>query len=139
MPGASERGALCGDVMIAYLCDKKKDCAGSPSCGSLCNHTLDVSHAVNGPCADPRGNDRFKVVELGDDPKYMELDDVYNIGKPPAQGWYDCLDKDGQYHRLRFFQCNLNARKYYYTDLQGEVFGRPEDGIRWTGKASMTR
>ena len=114
--------------MIAYLCDKKKDCAGSPSCGSYCNHTLDVSHAVNGPCADPRGNDRFKVVELGDDPKYMELNDVYNIGKPPAQGWYDCLDKDGQYHK-----------KYYYTDLQGEVFGRPEDGIRWTGKASMTR
>ena len=139
MPGASERGALCGDIMIAYLCDKKKDCADSPSCGSDCNHTLDVSHAVNGPCKDPRGNDRFRVVELGDDPKYMELNDVYNTGKPPAQGWYDCIDKHGQYHRLRFFQCNLNAKKYFYTDLQGEVFGRPEDGIRWTGKASMTR
>ena len=47
--------------MIAYLCDKKKDCAGSAACGSDCNHTTDASHAVNGPCKEPRGNDRFKV------------------------------------------------------------------------------
>ncbi len=124
--------------MILYLCDKKKDCAGSGYCGHPCMHTKDVEHAVNGPCKDPVC-DRFRIKKLGEDPLYVELEDIYNPGKPPAQGWYDCLDKDGQYHRLRFFQCNLNAKKYYYTDLQGEVFGRPEDGIRWTGKASMTR
>ena len=124
---------------IFYLCDKKKACAGSALCGTDCMHTAEAEHAVNGPCKDPRGNDRFKVMTLSDDPVYKEFNDIYHSGKPTQPGWYDCIDKDGQYHRLKFFQCNLNARKYYYTDLQGDVFGKPEDGIRWTGEASAYR
>lgn len=124
---------------VFYLCDRRKSCSGSFSCGTQCKHTIDIEHAVNGPCTSPEGNDRFKVAALGEDPSYVEFEDVYHEGKPGRPGWYDCIDKDGQYHRLKWFVCNLNPKKYYYTDLQGQVFGKPEDGIRWTGEASDFR
>lgn len=138
-------GSLCleDDAMnILYLCDRKvPKCAGHVGCGDPCIHTTDPEHAVNGPCRDPVRNDRFRTQSgsAPDELVYVEFEDIYHSGKPPAEGWYDCLDKDGQQHRLHFFQCNLNRKKYYYTDLQGQVFGKPEDGIRWTGKASAFR
>lgn len=51
-------------MKIAYICDKKKDCSESRSCGTLCNHTTDGAHAVNGICLDPEHNDRFEL-EMG--------------------------------------------------------------------------
>lgn len=47
-------------MKIAYLCDKKKECNESRSCGTICNHTTDGAHAVNGICLDPEHNDRFE-------------------------------------------------------------------------------
>ena len=32
---------------VVYLCDRKKECRDSLSCGNDCMHTLDISHAAN--------------------------------------------------------------------------------------------
>lgn len=32
-----------------YLCNQKRVCKGSPSCGSFCFHTLDEKYAKNEP------------------------------------------------------------------------------------------
>lgn len=32
---------------VAYICDRKKSCNKSPSCGITCRTTLDISHAKN--------------------------------------------------------------------------------------------
>ena len=32
---------------IAFLCDQKADCSGSPFCGKECTHTRDIEHAKN--------------------------------------------------------------------------------------------
>jgi len=32
-----------------YLCNKQKSCAGSMTCGALCNHTTDEAFAKNEP------------------------------------------------------------------------------------------
>lgn len=32
---------------VAYICDRKKSCNKSPSCGTICTTTLDISHAKN--------------------------------------------------------------------------------------------
>lgn len=45
---------------ILYLCDRKKDCKYSSSCGNECNHTLDPKHALNGVCDNPDQDERFK-------------------------------------------------------------------------------
>ena len=51
-------------MKIAYLCNKQKDCKDSRSCGTLCNHTLDATYALNGICLDPESDDRFEK-EMG--------------------------------------------------------------------------
>lgn len=33
---------------IMFLCDRKRECHGSPGCGLTCRHTADISHAKNG-------------------------------------------------------------------------------------------
>lgn len=47
-----------------FLCDqKKKDCAGSRICGTLCKHTTDVLHALNGPVINCREWETRFVIE----------------------------------------------------------------------------
>lgn len=38
---------------IFYICDKKKNCNKSASCGKYCNHTSDTDHAKNGAIFTP--------------------------------------------------------------------------------------
>lgn len=38
---------------IFYICDKKKNCNKSASCGKYCNHTSDSEHAKNGEIHTP--------------------------------------------------------------------------------------
>lgn len=33
-------------MMIAYVCDRQKECRTSPSCGTVCRHTMDIGHAL---------------------------------------------------------------------------------------------
>ena len=54
---------------IAYICDRKKSCRFSISCGKPCTHTLDPEHAANGPTRDPANDNRFR--ELKD--SYWEI------------------------------------------------------------------
>lgn len=60
-----ERGLNCmGDERkddIVYVCDRKK----CENCNSHCNHTPDITHAVN-----------FKSLDFGDLEQYWERDDI---------------------------------------------------------------
>lgn len=45
-----------------FLCDQKCDCACSRICGTLCKHTTDVLHALNGPVINCREwETRFEI------------------------------------------------------------------------------
>lgn len=46
-----------------FLCDqKKKECAESRICGTLCKHTTDVNHAKHGPVVNVREwEQRFNI------------------------------------------------------------------------------
>lgn len=33
--------------LFFYICNKQRNCAGSPSCGTFCNHTTDYEYAKN--------------------------------------------------------------------------------------------
>ena len=41
---------------ILYICNGKKECAGSPSCGYDCFHTADPKYALLGECKDPENH-----------------------------------------------------------------------------------
>lgn len=43
-----------------YICDRKKECRNSGSCGDFCFRTFDPEHALNGPTMDPRTDSRFE-------------------------------------------------------------------------------
>ena len=60
---------------IFYLCNQKKECRYSVSCGDLCFHTSDPEYALNGPTTDPQTDPRFKK----DDSFYVEkrMEDEY--------------------------------------------------------------
>lgn len=55
-----------------YLCDKKKTCHTKKSCSTMCNHTLDKDHAVNGGCLVPTLSPRFSRTLLDN---YIERED----------------------------------------------------------------
>ena len=92
-------------------------------------YTTNESEAVNGICKSPKDNERFRF----DGEHFWETGGIYKTGEPPRQGYYyDCLDKDGNEVRLRWFVCNLNAKKRYYQEAYyGEYFGTVKDGIRY--------
>lgn len=53
-------------MQIAYLCDKKKKCADSATCGGdYCNRTFEPEHALNGICEDPEHDKRFRDIGNG--------------------------------------------------------------------------
>lgn len=45
---------------VVYICDRKKPCNSSPSCGHLCTHTEDPAHARNGVTFDAENDSRFE-------------------------------------------------------------------------------
>lgn len=45
-----------------YICDRKKLCNTSPSCGGSCTHTADPTHALNGITFDAENDPRFEDV-----------------------------------------------------------------------------
>lgn len=51
-----------------YLCNQKRSCKGSPSCGEACTHTLDEKFAKNDP------EDRIFSCEI-----YEENDEMVTI------------------------------------------------------------
>ena len=61
---------------IAYICDRKKDCNTSSSCGKECVRTCDISHSANywlvPDIEDLRKN--FDVSGYGTNEKWIERD-----------------------------------------------------------------
>ena len=45
---------------VIYICDRKKPCNTSPSCGHLCTHTADPAHARYGVTFDAENDSRFE-------------------------------------------------------------------------------
>lgn len=92
-------------------------------------YTTNEAEAANGICKSPKDNERFRF----DGEHFWETGGIYKTGEPPRQGYYyDCLDKDGNEVRLRWFVCNLNAKKRYYQDaFDLSRFGTVKDGIRY--------
>ena len=91
-------------------------------------YTTNAEEAANGRCLPPEEQERFVRKEND----FWETGIIYKTGEPPKQGYYyDCLDKDGNEVRLRWFVCNLNTKKRYYQDaFDLSRFGTVNDGIR---------
>ena len=47
---------------VIYICDQKRPCNTSTSCGQLCRHTEDPTHAKNGITFDAESDPRFEDV-----------------------------------------------------------------------------
>lgn len=62
----------------------------------------------------------------------------YRFGEPPTQGWYDCIDQDGNDCRLRWWICQVNPRRRFWKNEKDEKVGTAED-ITWTGSAEVRR
>ena len=81
MIGWSKGGRLrMAEEKVMYLCDKKKECSNSTTCGGeYCHHTFDVTHALHGPCDNPEKSGRFHlcrdvwVEDSTDEAKLLEI------------------------------------------------------------------
>lgn len=63
--------ALDHEIDVTYICDRKK----CPECSKLCNHTTDISHAVN-----------FEPVSFNDEKTVTN----YEEKMPKTGHWEDC-------------------------------------------------
>lgn len=62
---------------IAYICDKKRECARFAHCGADCSHTVHTLNAKYGICktVDELQSDRFiKVGEIDEVKYYVEVE-----------------------------------------------------------------
>lgn len=48
---------------VVYICDRKKPCNSSPSCGCQCRYTADPAYAKNGPTFDAENDPRFEDLD----------------------------------------------------------------------------
>ena len=63
---------------VFYICDRKQHCSnmsGCKNCGGDCIHTIDPSHAKNGPCKNPATDSRFQA-------------EVFNVGNGKTATYY---------------------------------------------------
>ena len=54
-----------GRHKVAYICDRKRKCRSSKSCGTYCKHTLQPEHAKYGICVAPTLSPRFEKIDNG--------------------------------------------------------------------------